>query len=60
MKCVCRETVRLVQNAEQAGCSWITVHGRTVTQRNEPPNYDAIRLVKLLGRVQKLLVSPRV
>ncbi|XP_065834950.1 tRNA-dihydrouridine(20a/20b) synthase [NAD(P)+]-like [Oscarella lobularis] len=41
-----KETVRLVQNAEQAGCSWITVHGRTVTQRNEPPNYDAIRLVR--------------
>lgn len=28
-----------------AGVSWITVHGRTVRQRGEPANWDAIRLV---------------
>lgn len=28
-----------------AGVSWITVHGRTVRQRGEPANWDAIKLV---------------
>lgn len=27
------------------GVSWITVHGRTVRQRGEPANWDAIKLV---------------
>ena len=40
-----RETVQLVRRAEHAGVSWITVHGRTVKQRGEPANMEAIRLV---------------
>uniref|UniRef100_A0A915N7T2 DUS-like FMN-binding domain-containing protein n=1 Tax=Meloidogyne javanica TaxID=6303 RepID=A0A915N7T2_MELJA len=32
--------------AEYAGISHITVHARTVEQRNEPPNYDSIATIK--------------
>lgn len=28
-----------------AGAAWITVHGRTVKQRGEPADWDAIKLV---------------
>lgn len=31
---------------EHAGVSHIVVHARTVNQRAEPPDYEAIRLVK--------------
>ncbi|XP_013399266.1 tRNA-dihydrouridine(20a/20b) synthase [NAD(P)+]-like [Lingula anatina] len=41
-----RETVDLCQKAEKAGVSWIAVHGRTVDQRCEPVNVEALRLVK--------------
>lgn len=40
-----RETVELVKRAEVAGASWVTVHGRTVKQRNEPSNTEAIKTV---------------
>ena len=39
------KTVELVRQAEAAGVSFITVHGRTVTQRKEPVNREAIALV---------------
>ncbi|XP_013406740.1 tRNA-dihydrouridine(20a/20b) synthase [NAD(P)+]-like [Lingula anatina] len=42
---VCIETVDLCQKAEKAGVSWIAVHGRTVDQRCEPVNVEALRLV---------------
>ncbi|XP_048742778.2 tRNA-dihydrouridine(20a/20b) synthase [NAD(P)+]-like isoform X1 [Ostrea edulis] len=41
-----RETVDLCQKAEQAGVSWIAVHGRTKDQRAEPVNKEAIKLIK--------------
>ena len=41
----CRLTVELVQRAEHAGVSWISVHGRTVQQRTEPVSLEAIKLV---------------
>ncbi|XP_071960206.1 tRNA-dihydrouridine(20a/20b) synthase [NAD(P)+]-like [Antedon mediterranea] len=40
-----RETVDLCQKAEHAGISWVTVHGRTVQQRTEPVDYDAIKTI---------------
>ncbi|XP_062509240.1 tRNA-dihydrouridine(20a/20b) synthase [NAD(P)+]-like [Corticium candelabrum] len=41
-----KKTVQFVQTAEHAGVSWITVHGRTRSQRHHPVNYNAIKLVK--------------
>nr|XP_042912080.1 tRNA-dihydrouridine(20a/20b) synthase [NAD(P)+]-like isoform X1 [Parasteatoda tepidariorum] len=41
-----RKTVEYCKRAEQAGVSFISVHGRTKSQRNEPINVDAIKLVK--------------
>ncbi|XP_070557671.1 tRNA-dihydrouridine(20a/20b) synthase [NAD(P)+]-like [Ptychodera flava] len=41
-----RDTVDFCQQAERAGVSWITVHGRTSEQRTEPVNYDDIKVVK--------------
>lgn len=41
-----RKTVELCKQAEKAGVSWITVHGRTVKQRGEPANWEAIKLIK--------------
>ena len=43
--CILRKTVELCKQAEKAGVSWITVHGRTVKQRGEPANWEAIKLV---------------
>ena len=40
-----RRTVELVQTAERAGVSFITVHGRTPQQRKQPVNVEAIKLV---------------
>ena len=40
-----RRTVELVRQAEAAGVSFVTVHGRTVAQRREPVNRDAIAMV---------------
>ncbi|VDK67094.1 unnamed protein product [Anisakis simplex] len=41
-----RRTVSLCRQVQQAGVSYISVHGRTPDQRGESPNYDAIKLVK--------------
>jgi len=41
------ETIELVKRAEAVGVSWITVHGRTVSQRSSVPvNHDAVKMVK--------------
>ncbi|EGG16812.1 tRNA-dihydrouridine synthase 4-like protein [Cavenderia fasciculata] len=41
------QTIELAKRAERAGVSWITVHGRTSSQRSSHPvDYDAIKLVK--------------
>ena len=37
--------MELVQRAERAGAAWITVHGRTVKQRAEPADMEAVKLV---------------
>lgn len=34
------------RQAERAGVSFITVHGRTPEQRSEPVDYDMIKLIK--------------
>lgn len=41
-----RKTVELCKQAENAGVAWITVHGRTVKQRGEPADLEAIKLIK--------------
>ena len=42
-----RKTVELCKRAQQMGCSWITVHGRTKKQKNSNQvNYEAIKLIK--------------
>lgn len=41
-----RETVNLCKSLESAGVSWISVHGRTKEQRNQPVNLQAIRLIR--------------
>ncbi|CAJ0941788.1 unnamed protein product, partial [Mesorhabditis belari] len=40
------KTIDLCKKAEAAGVSHLTVHGRTPSQRLEPPDYDAIALIK--------------
>lgn len=35
----------LCQQIEAAGVSFITVHGRTVVQKNEPIDQDCIKLI---------------
>jgi tRNA-dihydrouridine synthase 4 len=42
---VLSETVDLCRKAVHAGVSWITVHGRTPSQRSQPVNTDAIKLL---------------
>lgn len=41
-----RETVNLCKSLEAAGVSWISVHGRTKEQRNQPVNLEAVKLIK--------------
>lgn len=41
-----RRTVELCKRAEKAGTSWISVHGRTRIQRNEPVDLEKIKLIK--------------
>lgn len=41
-----RKTVELCQIAEHTGVSFLTVHGRTTTQRSEPADMEAIRIIK--------------
>ncbi|KAI6235498.1 TRNA-dihydrouridine(20a/20b) synthase [NAD(P)+]-like [Aphelenchoides besseyi] len=40
------KTVDLCRQVESCGVSHIAVHGRTVSMRNETPDYEAIRLIK--------------
>jgi tRNA-dihydrouridine synthase 4 len=44
--CYIRLTVELAKRCEVMGIAWITVHGRTTTQRAEPVNLEAIKLIK--------------
>ncbi|XP_014663868.1 PREDICTED: tRNA-dihydrouridine(20a/20b) synthase [NAD(P)+]-like isoform X2 [Priapulus caudatus] len=46
-----RQTVDLCRKAEHAGVSFITIHGRTPAQRREPPDFEAIRIVKSSLRI---------
>ncbi|VBB28618.1 unnamed protein product [Acanthocheilonema viteae] len=39
-------TLETCRQAERAGVSFITVHGRTPEQRSEPADYDMIKLIK--------------
>ncbi|XP_023221792.1 tRNA-dihydrouridine(20a/20b) synthase [NAD(P)+]-like isoform X3 [Centruroides sculpturatus] len=40
-----RKTIEFCQRAEHCGVSWLTIHGRTIEQRKEPVNLEAIRTV---------------
>lgn len=47
-----RKTLDLVQQAEQAGCAWVTVHGRTARQRGgDPVDLAAIKIIKEVAKV---------
>ncbi|XP_043197733.1 tRNA-dihydrouridine(20a/20b) synthase [NAD(P)+]-like [Amphibalanus amphitrite] len=46
-----RETVELCRRAEAAGVSFISVHGRTISQRREPVDREAIAAVAAAVRV---------
>lgn len=41
-----RKTVDMCRKLENAGVSFITIHGRTTLERCQPVHYDAIKLVK--------------
>lgn len=41
-----KKTIDLCRKLEHAGTSFITVHGRTPSERNEPVHYDVIKLIK--------------
>eukprot|EP01006_Ploeotia_vitrea_P063253 TRINITY_DN85207_c0_g1_i1.p1 TRINITY_DN85207_c0_g1~~TRINITY_DN85207_c0_g1_i1.p1 ORF type:complete len:405 (-),score=195.90 TRINITY_DN85207_c0_g1_i1:41-1255(-) len=41
-----RHTIDVVQQAERAGASWVSVHGRNVHERRTPVHYDMIKLIK--------------
>lgn len=41
-----RVTIEFCKRAEKAGASFISVHGRTKSQRNEPIDLEAIKLIK--------------
>lgn len=41
-----KDTIELCRRAEHAHVAWITVHGRTVKQRAEPVNNEAVKMVK--------------
>lgn len=46
------QTLRWVKTVEAAGVDYITVHGRTRSQRSStPPDYDAIRRIKYAATV---------
>ncbi|XP_014663869.1 PREDICTED: tRNA-dihydrouridine(20a/20b) synthase [NAD(P)+]-like isoform X3 [Priapulus caudatus] len=49
--CPQKQTVDLCRKAEHAGVSFITIHGRTPAQRREPPDFEAIRIVKSSLRI---------
>lgn len=41
-----RDTIELCRRAEHAHVAWLTVHGRTVKQRAEPVNNEAVKMVR--------------
>ena len=41
-----KKSVDLCRQLEQTGVSFISVHGRTPSERGEPVHYDAIKLIK--------------
>ena len=41
-----KQTIKLCQNLEKVGLSYIAVHGRTTSERHQPVHYDAIKLIK--------------
>lgn len=41
-----RKTIEYCKRAEKAGASFISVHGRTPSQRNEPVDLKSIKLIK--------------
>ncbi|XP_055332952.1 tRNA-dihydrouridine(20a/20b) synthase [NAD(P)+]-like [Paramacrobiotus metropolitanus] len=45
------KTVDLCRQLEAAGVSFITIHGRTLKQKNEPADWDAIRIAKEAVRI---------
>lgn len=40
--------MELCRRAEHAHVAWVTVHGRTVKQRAEPVNNEAVKMVRNL------------
>lgn len=40
------KTVEMCRQAEHAGVSFLSVHGRTPKQRKDPVNYEAIKIIK--------------
>ncbi|GAU94098.1 hypothetical protein RvY_05930 [Ramazzottius varieornatus] len=45
------KTVDLCRQLESGGVSFITVHGRTIRQKSEPANWDAIKTIKQSVRI---------
>jgi len=41
-----KKTIDLAKTIEKSGAKWLDVHGRTVKERSNPVNYEAIKLVK--------------
>ena len=47
-----QRTLQWIKTVEEAGVDYVTVHGRTRSQRSStPPDYEAIRQIKLHARV---------
>eukprot|EP00494_Astrolonche_serrata_P002079 UN02085 len=47
-----RETVNLIQSAEKAGISWVSIHGRTCEERTKADvHWDHIKLLKDIATV---------
>jgi len=47
-----RESVDLIQQAERAGVSWVTIHGRTLEERTKAPmHWDDIKMLKEISKV---------
>lgn len=50
-----RKSVDLCQQIEAAGVSFITVHGRTTNQKNEPIDQECIKLINESVRIPVIL-----
>ena len=46
----------MCQKAERAGITWLSVHGRTVTQRRSPVDYQAIKIVRQRFSLEYVLI----